>query len=439
MKPFYVDDQTKSDLQIFGSGSDSIVCVFNRTITNGGDLMLKEIIGNPLRDEDNISERINTIRYLMVNVEHLTFDKTSVDFMDHYLSRPDKPRKFTRVNAMKNVVKRYWMPSADYYIKRRGVAETLENLRFIVLFCNEFCKETTLPLFTRLAEGLQEFQQIPLILKGLRARKPFSRYEVERADFLLRNKHYKTLKQLLSDLYLLDAFYSVASSSRARKYVLPVFRKGSTLELTGVFHPLLERPILNDLTLDNQTNMAFITGANMSGKSTFMKSVSIAVYLAHLGFPVPAEKMVLSLLDGIISTINLPDNIRLGESHFYAEANRVKLVAEQINNHMKLLVVFDEFFRGTNIKDAYEASLRISGLFSGIKNCFFLLSTHITEVATVLNTREDILFRCFKTDMSAGTPVFNYELLDGINDDHIGMWILENKGIFGLLETWQKK
>src|SRR3546814_20833413 len=75
-----------------------------------------------------------------------------------------------------------------------------------------------------------------------------------------------------------------------------------------------------------------------------------------LGFPVPATRMRTCVLDGLITTINLADNIGAGYSHFYTEVKRVKLVAERIQQTDRLLVIFDELFRGTNVKEAYERS-----------------------------------------------------------------------------------
>ncbi len=75
-----------------------------------------------------------------------------------------------------------------------------------------------------------------------------------------------------------------------------------------------------------------------------------------MGFPVPASGMEFSVQSGMFTTINLPDNINMGYSHFYAEVMRVKKVAESGGILKNLIVIFDELFRGTNVKDAYEAT-----------------------------------------------------------------------------------
>jgi len=177
----------------------------------------------------------------------------------------------------------------------------------------------------------------------------------------------------------------------------------------------------------------------MSGKSTLMKAVGIAVYLAHLGFPVPATRMDTCILDGLMTTINLADNVNDGYSHFYSEVKRVKLVAEQINQSDRLLVIFDELFRGTNVKDAYDGSLRIIQALSRLNNGFFMVSTHIVEVAQALAAHAKISFNYLRINMHGERPVFDYQLRSGITDDRIGLWILQNEGVFELLAAKNSK
>lgn len=106
----------------------------------------------------------------------------------------------------------------------------------------------------------------------------------------------------------------------------------------------------------------------MSGKSTFLKTIGLHIYLAHLGFPVPAKKLKISIFDGLFTTINLADNLNLGYSHFYSEVKKVKDIVLKINSKKNLIVIFDELFRGTNVKDAYDASLIIISTLAKIRD-----------------------------------------------------------------------
>ena len=172
-----------------------------------------------------------------------------------------------------------------------------------------------------------------------------------------------------------------------------------------------------------------MTGPNMAGKSTYMKSVGIAVYLAHIGFPVPAGRMELSIFKGLSMTINLSDNISLGYSHYYSEVMRVKQVGEQIAALRDMVVIFDELFRGTNVKDAYDASLAVISAFAGLNRSMFVISTHILEVASHLEYREKIDFRFFEIENNDGRFYYTYRLKPGVSAERIGMYILNRERV----------
>ena len=133
----------------------------------------------------------------------------------------------------------------------------------------------------------------------------------------------------------------------------------------GLYHILLNDPVPYHLHMDEDNSFIFLTGANMAGKSTFIKVVDLAVYMAHLGMAVPALKMELSLFYGILSNIHVVDNIIKGESYFFNEVQRIKNTIIKINDAHKWLVLIDELFKGTNVQDAMRCSSEvIKGFFS---------------------------------------------------------------------------
>jgi DNA mismatch repair ATPase MutS len=189
------------------------------------------------------------------------------------------------------------------------------------------------------------------------------------------------------------------------------------------------------LSLDKEKNMLFLTGANMAGKSTFMKAFGIAVYLAHMGFPVAAADMRFSVLDGLYSSINVPDDLNMGYSHFYAEVLRVKTVAQEVAKGSNLVVLFDELFKGTNVKDAYDATLSVTEALSAYRNCFFIISTHIIEVGHALSGRcGNVQFSFLPTVLEGHMPRYTYRLSEGITSDRQGMMIIANEGILEMLD-----
>jgi len=156
----------------------------------------------------------------------------------------------------------------------------------------------------------------------------------------------------------------------------------------------------------------------------------------HAGFPVPARRMEFSVFDGLYTTINLPDNLGMGASHFYAEVLRVKKVADALGQGRRLFVIFDELFRGTNVKDAYEATVALTAAFARRRGSFFVISTHIIEAGEVLTAQDGGIRPLYlPTRMEGNQPVYTYQLEEGITADRHGMIIINNEGILEMLRA----
>ena len=143
-------------------------------------------------------------------------------------------------------------------------------------------------------------------------------------------------------------------------------------------------------------------------------------------------------MDGIYTTINLPDNLGIGASHFYAEVLRVKQVAAALNKGNSIFVVIDELFRGTNVKDAHEASVAVALAFAKKRNSMFIISSHIIEAGEELKQLNNIGFLFLPTIMNGHMPEYTYRLEHGITDDRHGMIIIRNEGILEILERGKK-
>ncbi len=187
--------------------------------------------------------------------------------------------------------------------------------------------------------------------------------------------------------------------------------------------------------MSERLNVIFLTGANMAGKSTLMKSIGIGMYLAHMGFPVAAKSFDFSVREGMYSSINVADNIGLGYSHFYAEVVRVKQAAEAAASGKRLLLMFDELFKGTNVKDAYDGTLAVTEAFAEYQDCLFIVSTHIIEVGEALKETNNIQFRYMPTIMDGAKPRYTYKVEEGITEDRQGMMIIRNEGILELISS----
>ncbi len=220
------------------------------------------------------------------------------------------------------------------------------------------------------------------------------------------------------------------------KLSFPVFIPSGEpmLNAEQLYHILLKEPVAYDVKLNQDNNFIFLTGANMAGKSTFIKAVGSAVFLAHTGMGVPAESMELSLFDGLLSNINVVDNISKGESFFYNEVQRVKNTILKVNDKRKWLILIDELFKGTNVEDAIKCStVVVEGLIK-IKRSLFILSTHLYEISENLKTHPNIDFKYFETEVTDEKLIFNYKLKQGVSNDRLGYLILKREKVIDLLE-----
>ena len=173
----------------------------------------------------------------------------------------------------------------------------------------------------------------------------------------------------------------------------------------------------------------------MAGKSTFIRSVGVAVYLAHLGMGVPAKQFRLSLFEGILSNINVSDNMTRGESYFFNEVQRIKNTILKINNGNKWLVLIDELFKGTNVQDAMKCSLAVINGLIRISDSLFILSTHLYEIGEELKQHPNIIFRYFETSVEEDQLYFSYQLKNGISNDRLGYLILKREKVLELLNN----
>ena len=205
-------------------------------------------------------------------------------------------------------------------------------------------------------------------------------------------------------------------------------------EAQGLYHVLLQSPVAYDLSLQPNENFLFLTRANMAGKSTLIKAVGSSVFLAHIGMAVPAKCMRLSLFDGLLTNINVEDNIAKGESYFFNEVQRIKNTILKINDGRKWLVLIDELFKGTNVQDAMKCSSTVVKGLIKITSSLFILSTHLYEIGEELKAYPNISFKYFETAVLEDQLQFSYQIKDGISNDRIGYVILKREKVVEMLE-----
>ena len=436
---FETDKQTLDDLNILGKyKNNSIYSLFGGIATRGGERLLEEMFLHPLTDTGEINRRVATFRYFKEHAFVFPGEAKACDLVEQYLGSASG--KYWTVNYFRLLrLKGAEIIAHDrrYEAWREQVTVTVAFFAATRVFLGEVAAGMAgHPLEGRVKQGL-ELLESPGAVRVLSC--PTG--EVGIGEILLRDRdfcHTRLLafRELLLLLHELDVCIVVGRIAREREFCFPVAREGDALSISvkGLHHPALPGAISNDMEITRTRNIFFLTGANMAGKSTLMKSFGIAVYLAHMGFPVAARSMEFSVQDGIYTSINVPDNINLGYSHFYAEVLRVKKVAEEVSKSKRLVVIFDELFKGTNVKDAYDATLAVTAALAKRRLCSFLVSTHIIEVGEELEKRcDNVTFAYLPTVMRGNVPTYTYRLESGITGDKHGMIIINNERIVEII------
>jgi len=435
---FATDKQTLDDLSIFPNANNhrTVLGLFS-TKTLGGKDRLEEIFSKPLINRQDIKDRVEIISYFQTNNTTLSIDKQTCDFIEFYLKPDYKAKPFVKIIGIFKRIVYTFNSNNTYYVMQQGVDHVLTFIDAISEFFNDTAEDhpKLLREFYTRVKVILSHPDFALI-KQISSKAKLNAVDLATLDNLFRRSTDK-LKDLLEIVYWLDVYISVSISGKELGFNLPIIKKGDhpSLAITGLFHPFVKGATRNDIDFSHEKNLSFITGTNMAGKSTMLKAVGIAIYLSQCGLPVPADYMETGGFDGLMSTINLGDDIDNGNSHFYNEVLRVKQVAEKISQAQNIFVIFDELFRGTNVKDAYDASLAIISAFAKVKNSFFMVSTHIIEVANDLKKISNIDFRYMETIFDNETPRYTYQLKNGITEERLGMWIVKNEGIVEIIEN----
>ena len=434
-----IDITTLKDLNIFGNDDQN--CVFDKinfSRTSNGEAQLKQKLSQPLNTLSSIQ---SVQRILKLILEYETAWPVSISNGTVLMTERFYETQLTSIPAKVNYQNAFFyklLNSSDFSLIQFSVTHCFDFIKGMKVIANLFNQLSIPEILSEKIKEVSELidkSELKLIFENEQA-KAFDNVQLLKLAYFLRYRFKQSMFKLLHIHAELDAWYAMAMAVKNLNLHFPDFETSEhpVLEMNGLYHPLLEHPVPYDVRMDEQKHFIFLTGANMAGKSTFIKAVGIAIFLAHTGMGVPSRHMKLSKIDGMISNINIMDNITKGESYFYNEVQRIKSTVTRINDGRKWLILIDELFKGTNVEDAMKCStIVIEGLLK-IPYSLYILSTHLYEIGTPLKQHSNILFRYFETQTINEEFSFSYELKEGISNDRLGYLILKKEGVVKLLE-----
>ncbi|WP_316818875.1 MutS-related protein [Pedobacter nyackensis] len=434
---FNIDKQTLDELNLLGKfRQGSVYHLFNQVKTRGGEGLLDDMFHQPLQDHNAINERSSIFQFFQRSRFSFPFDVLQIDLMREYLDAGTGNNLLmimggTYVKRMLSSLTR----DERYKEAIQGLQATIVTLKKCYTFLENI--ETEKGPYADKLKAIKKIlstKEIDMLLNtDIYTDLPVK--TLAYFDYQLKNKLAEEMKAIMAFIYELDVYMAIGNVAEVKgfNYAKALPEERNVLSATDLRHPCIDGAIGNSLHMNEETNVVFLTGANMAGKSTLMKSLGIVMYLAHMGFPVAAQNLDFSVRAGMYTSINVADNIGLGYSHFYAEVVRVKEAAIAAASGKRLVLMFDELFKGTNVKDAYDGTLAVTEAFSEYLDCLFVVSTHIIEVGEALREIDNIHFAYMPTVMEDMRPRYTYRLQEGITEDRQGMMIIRNEGILELL------
>ena len=235
--------------------------------------------------------------------------------------------------------------------------------------------------------------------------------------------HLSTLFKISEAIAMLDMMSAFANVVTASDYVRPQI--GRVLALKAARHPIKERNnnvkfIPNDVYANRQTRFQVITGCNMSGKSTYIRSVALASVMAQVGSFVPAEYAAFPIVEQLFARVSINDNIEANVSTFAAEMREMAFILHNIDDHS--LAIIDELGRGTSSQDGIAIALAIAeALISSRAMVWF--ATHFRDLARILQERAGVINLHLQAEMTRENEMtMLYKLAEGaVQEQHYGL------------------
>ncbi|OSZ82136.1 hypothetical protein CAP35_02390 [Chitinophagaceae bacterium IBVUCB1] len=435
------DKTTLKDLSVFAADEQgSIFGLLAHTTTQAGKEVLRRHIQSPPDGYEHLLQMQEVVQFFTrhTDVWPDVITNGTLVMLEKFFDETDGHR--AQPSGVELLFGKYiqkYLNKQEYFFTQFSLSHITDLLRG----CMQLTSLASLPdvpaLLKRELELMAREMVHPLTSVLLNINKDTPYRELAALNYKLRREMKSNIQRLVSHYTRLDAWQAMAKATLLHNWHFPVLLPPATsvLQVQGLYHPLLPQPIPYDIALQQNQNFLLLTGANMSGKTTFMRALGVAALLAHLGMGVPAAAMRISFLQGIVTNMHVEDNLIKGESYFFAEVQRMKLTARQLQQQGAHLVLMDELFKGTNVHDAYECTKAVVEGLLNHPHHLMVLSTHLHEVAQHFSTNSSINFAYFTTQMAGDDQfLFTYQLQKGISNDRIGYRILQKEGVLKLLQ-----
>ncbi len=210
----------------------------------------------------------------------------------------------------------------------------------------------------------------------------------------------------------------------------PNIEKGKFILKAGSLgHPLIqEEERVNNSVEMKSTGITIITGANMAGKSTWLRTVGVNLVLGMIGAPVTGKGVTIKPIQ-LFTSIRQDDSLQKNESYFYSELKRLKSIIDELKRGTELFIILDEILRGTNSKDKHSGSEALLKQLIGLGTSG-IIATHDVSLGILEKLfPQHIKNRCFEVDINGNELSFDYKLRDGVSKNMNATILMREMGI----------
>ncbi|KAL0552823.1 hypothetical protein IC582_011950 [Cucumis melo] len=465
-----MDGQTMVNLEIFRNNDDgglsgTLYKYLDNCMTSSGKRLLRLWICHPLKDVEEINNRLNVVEELMAQSEIMVLLGTT------YLRKlPDLERLLGQIKATVQSSASLALPLIRKKLQKRRVklfGSLVKGLRTGLDLLIQVQKEgliISLPKVVKLPQlsgngGLDQF--LTQFEAAIDSEFPdYQNHDVtdsgaERLSILIelfveKATEWSKVIHALNCIDVLRSFAITAHSSRgsmSRPLILPQSsnsmlspeKQGPVLKINGLWHPYAlvesgETPVPNDIILGPDQHgyhprTLLLTGPNMGGKSTLLRSTCLAVVLAQLGCYIPCETCTLSVVDTIFTRLGATDRIMTGESTFLVECSETASVLQHATQDS--LVILDELGRGTSTFDGYAIAYAVFRHLIEKVNCRLLFATHYHPLTKEFASHPHVMLQHMACTFNDQELIFLYRLRSGACPESYGLKVATMAGIPG--------
>jgi DNA mismatch repair ATPase MutS len=247
-----------------------------------------------------------------------------------------------------------------------------------------------------------------------------------------KEAHSADLPRWIEAIGAIDAYCSLATFSYNHPdYIYPQITSQSFhLQAEALGHPLMDRNkcVRNGIDMEKRPFFIIITGANMAGKSTYLRTVGVNYLLACIGAPVWAAKMEI-FPARLVTSLRTSDSLTDNESYFFAELKRLKLIIDKLKAGEDLFIILDEILKGTNSMDKQKGSFALIKQFMSM-DANGIIATHDLLLGTLIDAfPQNIRNYCFEADITNNELTFSYQMRSGVAQNMNACFLMKKMGI----------